>query len=74
MKCAISKNGLLGAGLCLVMGAAFGACSPKVYIIDRQTVLEEEAAGDVAGLRGPNGKAIRVFDARAAREDADHGE
>lgn len=23
-----------------------GACSPKVYVIDRQTVLEEEAAGE----------------------------
>lgn len=24
----------------------FGACVPKVYVIDRQTVLEDEAAGE----------------------------
>ena len=25
---------------------ALAACSPKIYVIDRQTVLEQEAAGD----------------------------
>jgi hypothetical protein len=24
----------------------FGACVPKIYVIDKQTVLEEEAAGE----------------------------
>ena len=42
----IFKNEVTGIVFCLLAAAAFGACSPKVYVIDRQTVLEEEAAGE----------------------------
>jgi hypothetical protein len=34
----------IGLSLGLLLGTA--ACSPKVYLIDRQTILEEEAAGE----------------------------
>jgi len=30
----------------LLLIPLFGACVPKVYVIDRQTVLEDEAAGE----------------------------
>ncbi len=32
--------------LLVTVGLLFSACAPKIYVIDRQTVLEEEAAGD----------------------------
>jgi hypothetical protein len=46
MKRTYLKNEVAVIGVSLVLAAAFAACSPKVYIIDRQTVLEEEAAGE----------------------------
>lgn len=36
---------LLSVGLPLAV-LALGACSPKIYLADRQTVLEDEAAGE----------------------------
>jgi hypothetical protein len=32
--------------LVTAVGVLLSACAPKIYVIDRQTVLEEEAAGD----------------------------
>ena len=31
---------------CFVFLPFLGACAPKVYVIDRQTILEDEAAGE----------------------------
>jgi hypothetical protein len=31
--------------LILIVGLSLTACTPKIYVVDRQTVLEEEAAG-----------------------------
>ena len=36
MKCA----------LLLLLASLATACAPKIYVVDRQTVLEEEAAGE----------------------------
>jgi hypothetical protein len=33
-------------GVVTVLTIAFMGCSPKFYVIDRQTALEEEAAGE----------------------------
>jgi hypothetical protein len=33
-------------GVATVLAIAFVGCSPKFYVIDRQTALEEEAAGE----------------------------
>ncbi len=43
-----SKLDLSLVSLFLFLGSAFVAigCSPKVYVMDRQTVLEEEASGN----------------------------
>lgn len=46
MKRRFTEKSFLGVAFCLLAGVLFGACSPKVYVIDRQTVLEEEAAGE----------------------------
>lgn len=42
-RAAFSRGPSLAAAL-LWIGAA--ACAPKIYVVDRQTVLEQEAAGD----------------------------
>ncbi len=44
-------NSIIYLGLILA-GASLVACSPKIYVIDRQTVLEEEAAGDWPQFEG----------------------
>jgi hypothetical protein len=36
---------ILFAGTLLTLGLSLG-CAPKFYIVDRQTVLEDEAAGE----------------------------
>ena len=41
----IKFNSLVQFNCWLIVATALSACSPKIYVIDNQTVLEEEAAG-----------------------------
>jgi hypothetical protein len=41
-----ARAAVAAAAGALLAAASGTACSPKIYVIDRQTVLEQEAAGD----------------------------
>jgi hypothetical protein len=42
----MKKNKLGRVLITIFASTLFAHCSPKIYLIDRQTVLEEEAAGE----------------------------
>ncbi len=60
----------------ILSAVVFSACVPKIYVIDRQTVLESEAAGewpmfekDVLGLsKAPGPTALSHTPASAGRQ------
>ncbi len=47
----------------LILGFSLNACAAKVYLLDRQTVLEEEAAGEWPELESRIQKQAKVIGA-----------